>query len=67
MLKALWKFKSFIKDRAVIETITGVHSDRVEELYYMKLIWVKVVQNLLQLMNNSVCQLNVFVDNNGLL
>ena len=67
MLKALWNFKSFIKDRAVTETITCVQSNRVEEVHYVKLIWVKVVQKSLQLMNNSVRQFNVFVDNNGLL
>ena len=52
---------------AVTETITCVHSNRVEEVYYVKLTWVKVVQKSLQLMDNTVCQLNVYVDNNDLL
>ena len=56
-----------LKNKTVTETITGLHSDRVEEVYYVKLIWIKVVQKSLQLMNNSGRQLNVFVDNNGLL
>ena len=33
----------------------------------MKLIWLKVIQKSIQLMNISVLQLNVFVVNNGLL
>ena len=64
VFKALWRFKSFIKNKAVTKTITG---NRVEQGYYMKLNWVKVVQKLLQLLNNSLFQLNVFVDNDGLL
>ena len=56
-LKTLWRFKSFIKNKAVTETITGLQSNRVEEVY---------VKKSLQLMNNSVRQLDVFVDNKSL-
>ena len=41
--------------KPVTETIT---ENRVEEVCYVKLIWVKVVQKSIQLMNNSVPQLN---------
>ena len=33
VLKSLRKFKSFIKDKVATETITVVHSNRVEEVY----------------------------------
>ena len=33
MLKALWNFKLFIKNKAVTETITDVHSN-CAEIYY---------------------------------
>lgn len=33
MLKALWKFKLFIKNKAVTQTITDVHSN-CAEVYY---------------------------------
>ena len=57
---------NFIKDKAVTQTITGIYSNRVE-VYYVRLIWTRVVQQSLQLMNNSVRQLEVFVDNSSLL